>query len=43
MTLQLWESPRFKWREGVGKEITDPLLAQNPWLTLETSTPPGKL
>jgi multiple sugar transport system substrate-binding protein len=39
----VWENPRFKWREDVGKEITDPLLAQHAWLTLETSTPPGAL
>ncbi|MGH2353684.1 MAG: ABC transporter substrate-binding protein, partial [Chloroflexota bacterium] len=43
VTIQVWESSRFKWREGIGKEITDPLLAQNAWLTLETSTPPGNL
>lgn len=41
VTLQIWENPRFKWRDGVGKEITDPLLAQSPWLTLESSTPTG--
>lgn len=34
-TLQVWEHAFFKWREDVGKEITDPLLAANPWLTLE--------
>jgi multiple sugar transport system substrate-binding protein len=34
-TLQIWEHALFKWREDVGKEITDPLLAANPWLTLE--------
>jgi multiple sugar transport system substrate-binding protein len=43
VTLQVWENPRFRWREGIGKEITDPLLAQNPGLTLETSTPPGNV
>jgi len=41
VTLQIWENARHKWREGVGKELTDPLLAANPWLTLETSIPAG--
>jgi multiple sugar transport system substrate-binding protein len=40
-TLAVWEDARFKWREDVGKEITDPFLAVNPWLTLETSVPAG--
>jgi multiple sugar transport system substrate-binding protein len=35
-TLEVWEDRRFKWREDVGKEITDPLLAANPWLTLDS-------
>jgi multiple sugar transport system substrate-binding protein len=40
VTLQVWENVTFKWRESVGKEITDPLLAANPWLTLETTPLP---
>jgi multiple sugar transport system substrate-binding protein len=31
----VWSNRVFPWREDVGKEITDPLLAANPWLTLE--------
>jgi multiple sugar transport system substrate-binding protein len=34
--VQVWEHALFKWREDVGKQLTDPLLAANPWLTLET-------
>ena len=41
VTLQVWENPRFKWRDGFGKGLTDTLLAANPWLTLETSVPAG--
>src|SRR5262245_47830755 len=41
VTLTIWENARFKWKEDVGKEITDPLLAANPWLSLETSVPTG--
>ena len=41
VTLQVWENPRFLWRESVGKVITDPFLAANPWLTLESSVPAG--
>jgi multiple sugar transport system substrate-binding protein len=41
--LQIWENFRFRFREDVGKEITDPLLAANPWLTLQTDAPPGNL
>lgn len=39
--VQIWENARFRWREDVGKEITDPLLAANPWLTLDTTVPAG--
>jgi multiple sugar transport system substrate-binding protein len=41
VTLQMYENPLFPWRQDVGKAITDPLLAANPWLTLETSVPAG--
>lgn len=41
VTLQIWENTLFKWREDIGKEITDQLLAANPWLTLENSLPAG--
>ncbi|HEX2185009.1 MAG TPA: extracellular solute-binding protein, partial [Chloroflexota bacterium] len=41
VTLQIWENPRFRWREGVGKAITDPLLEANPWLTLDAQVPAG--
>jgi multiple sugar transport system substrate-binding protein len=41
VTLTIWENPRFRWKEDVGKEITDPLLAASPWLRLETSVPTG--
>ena len=34
-TLQVWDHTLFRWREDVGKAITDPLLAANPWLTIE--------
>jgi multiple sugar transport system substrate-binding protein len=37
----VWENSRFKWREDVGKAITDPLLAEHPWLTLDSSLPAG--
>jgi multiple sugar transport system substrate-binding protein len=40
-TLQVWENARFKWREDIGKEITDPFLAANPWLTLDSTLPAG--
>jgi ABC-type glycerol-3-phosphate transport system substrate-binding protein len=40
-TIQVWAEPHYPWREGVGKEITDPLLAANPWLTLDASVPTG--
>jgi ABC-type glycerol-3-phosphate transport system substrate-binding protein len=43
VVLQIWENVRFRFREDVGKEITDPLLAANPWLTLQTDAPPGNL
>ena len=36
-TVTVWEHALFKWREDVGKEITDPLLAANPWLKIETT------
>src|SRR5690349_4821796 len=41
VTLQIYENPLFLWREDVGKEITDPFLAANPWLTLDGSVPAG--
>ncbi|HEX2184240.1 MAG TPA: extracellular solute-binding protein, partial [Chloroflexota bacterium] len=41
VTLQVWEHSLFKWREDVGQQITDPLLAANPWLTLDVSVPAG--
>jgi multiple sugar transport system substrate-binding protein len=41
VTLQIYENPLFPWRDDVGKAITDPLLAANPWLALETSVPAG--
>ena len=41
VTLQIYENPLFRWREDVGKEITDPFLAANPWLTLDGSVPAG--
>jgi multiple sugar transport system substrate-binding protein len=41
VTLTIWENPLFKWREDVGKEITDQLLAANPWLALDSSVPAG--
>ena len=37
----IWENALFKWREDIGKQFTDALLAANPWLTLETSVPAG--
>jgi ABC-type glycerol-3-phosphate transport system substrate-binding protein len=43
VTLQVWENPRFRWREGIGKQITDTLLSANPWLTLDANAPPGNL
>src|SRR5262245_11695631 len=41
VTLVVWENSRFKWRDDVGKAITDPLLAEHPWLTLDSSLPAG--
>src|SRR5438093_587720 len=41
VTIQVYENPTFPWRQDVGKAITDPLLAANPWLTLDTSVPAG--
>src|SRR4029079_9061219 len=41
VTIQIYENPTFPWRQDVGKTITDPLLASNPWLTLDTSVPAG--
>lgn len=41
VTLMVWENARFRWREGASKEITDTLLAANPWLTLDASVPAG--
>jgi ABC-type glycerol-3-phosphate transport system substrate-binding protein len=41
VTIQIYENATFPWRQDVGKEITDPLLAANPWLTLDTSVPAG--
>src|SRR5262245_9031152 len=35
VTLTVWQHPLFAWRDDVGKEITDPLLAANPWLTID--------
>src|SRR5688500_4984087 len=43
VTLQIYENSLFRWREDVGKAITDPLLAANPWLTLDTSVPAGDI
>jgi multiple sugar transport system substrate-binding protein len=37
VTITIWHHPLFPWRADVGKEITDPLLAANPWLTLEST------
>jgi hypothetical protein len=39
VTLVIWENSLFKWREDIGKQITDPLLAANPWLTLDSAVP----
>ena len=41
VTIQIYENATFPWRQDVGKEITDTLLAANPWLTLDTSVPAG--
>src|SRR5688500_18404470 len=41
VTLVIWENALFKWREDIGKQFTDALMAANPWLTLETSVPAG--
>ena len=41
--MQFWALPTWQWREDVGKEITDPLLATNPWLTLDIQYPAGNL
>jgi multiple sugar transport system substrate-binding protein len=41
--LTIWEHALFPWRKDVGKEITDPLLAENPWLTIDSSTPAGNI
>src|SRR5919201_150654 len=43
VTLQIYENALFPWRQDVGKAITDPLLAANPWLTLDTSVPAGDI
>lgn len=43
VTLTIYENALFRWREDVGKAITDPLLAANPWLTLDTSVPAGDI
>ena len=37
VTVTIWHHPLFPWRADVGQEITDPLLAANPWLTLEST------
>jgi ABC-type glycerol-3-phosphate transport system substrate-binding protein len=37
VTVTIWHHPLFPWRADVGKEITDPLLAENPWLTLDST------
>ena len=37
VTITIWHHPLFPWRADVGKEITDPLLEANPWLTLEST------
>ena len=33
--LRIGMGSRFHWGEDVGKEITDPLLAANPWLSFD--------
>ena len=43
VTITLWQNSLFPWRDDVGKEITDPLLAANPWLTIDASTPAGNI
>src|SRR6266542_2712614 len=43
VTLTIWEHALFPWRNDVGKDITDPLLAENPWLTIDSSTPAGNI
>src|SRR6516225_7876762 len=41
VTIQIYENPLFPWKDDVGKTIVAPLLAANPWLTLDTSVPAG--
>jgi multiple sugar transport system substrate-binding protein len=43
VTITIWQNTLFPWRSDVGKEITDPLLAENPWLTIDASTPAGNI
>jgi ABC-type glycerol-3-phosphate transport system substrate-binding protein len=41
VTIQIYENPIFPWKDDVGKTIVAPLLAANPWLTVDTSVPAG--